>query len=71
MEKNMNEKVTKLMNEFVNLDNKLQLALGNNDYETAAKIRDERNRLAKDVFTNIVKPYIPLSFEFDLNKIKR
>lgn len=67
----MNEKVTKLMNEFVNIDNKLQLALGNDDYELAAKIRDERDRLVKDVFTNIVKPYIPISFKFDLNKIKR
>ena len=67
----MNEKVTKLMNEFVNLDNKLQIALGNDDYESAAKIRDERDRLTKDVFTNIVKPYIPISFEFDLNKIIR
>lgn len=49
--------ITSLMNTFINLENRIKLALEKNDYERAAKLRDERRALEKQVFDNII-PWI-------------
>lgn len=65
------ENVTKLMNDFINLDNLIDLAIEKKDYEQAAKLRDKRNELRYIVYINIVQPHIPISVEINFKYNKK